>query len=156
MKYYIIDGNNLIGKIPALQKLHKNNPQNSREKLYGIISGYFQEKKYEVIIFYDGFENVPLRHSRVKVDYSNSNTADDHVRAYISKSRSRSQITLISSDRALCEFARQCTCKIWSCEEFNDALTKAKEVDAEKEKIRSLSGSNEEFIKLFSQKNKLS
>ena len=156
MKYYIIDGNNLIGKIPAVNKIHKNNPQSSRETLYNIITDYFRSKKCEVIVFYDGFENIALRHSKVKIDYSNNTSADDHIRAFISKSSSRSQITLISSDGALCDFARKCSCQIWPCEEFNSALTKAKEVDAEREKINSLSGSNEEFIKLFSQKNKLS
>lgn len=156
MKYYVIDGNNLIGKIPSLQSIHKKDPQGSREKLYNIITEYFRTKKCETIIFFDGYEKVPIRHSKVKIVYSDNKTADDHIRNYISNSRSRTQITLISSDGTLCEFAKKCSCQVILSEKFNDELRKQHEIDAEKEKINSLSGSNAEFIKLFSQKNKLS
>jgi predicted RNA-binding protein with PIN domain len=156
MKYYIIDGNNLIGKIPSLQSIHKKDPQGSRERLYNIITEYFRAKKCETIIFFDGYEKDPLRHSKIKIVYSDNRTADDHIRNYITNSNSRSQITLISSDGPLGSFARKCSCKVILSEDFNDALRKSSEVDAEKEKINSLSSSNAEFIKLFSQKNKLS
>ena len=37
MQTYIIDGNNLIGKINKLSTVQKTNPQNSREQLVHII-----------------------------------------------------------------------------------------------------------------------
>jgi predicted RNA-binding protein with PIN domain len=154
MKYYIIDGNNLIGKISSLKKLQKSAPQNSREKLYNLIAEYFRDKKYDVTIFFDGYKNIPLRYSKVKVKYSNNHTADDLIRSFISQSVSRTHITLISSDGQLCEFAKKCSCQVILSEEFSKTLNKSGEVDSEKEKIISLSGSTEEFIKLFTQKSK--
>lgn len=44
MRHYIIDGNNLIGKIASLQKLQKKNKQSSREKLAFILESYFLGK----------------------------------------------------------------------------------------------------------------
>ncbi len=156
MKYYLIDGNNLIGKIPSLQSIHKKDPQGSREKLYNLITEYFRSKKCDIIIFFDGFEKTPLRHSKIKVNYSDSRTADDHIRTYITNSSSRSQIALITSDGALRSFGKKCSCEVILSEDFAELLIKGQEKDTEKEKINSLSGSNAEFIKLFSQKNKLS
>ncbi len=155
MKYYLIDGNNLIGKIPTLKAFQKKDPQTSREKLYSAISNYFSSKKCEVIIFFDGFEKTPIRHSKVKIDYSDNRTADEHIRTYITNSKSRTQLTLITSDGALGSFGKKCSCVVLLSEEFAKMLEAKKGEDTEKEKIQSLSGSNAEFIKLFSQKNKL-
>ena len=42
---YLIDGNNLIGKIPSIQVIHRKDPQSSREVLYHKILSYFASKK---------------------------------------------------------------------------------------------------------------
>ena len=45
MRHFIIDGNNLMGKIPSLYKLQKKDGQSSREKLAFILESYFMNKK---------------------------------------------------------------------------------------------------------------
>ena len=48
MKHYIIDGNNLIGKIPAIKKFQKSRKQTSREKLAFLLGRYFSNQKNSV------------------------------------------------------------------------------------------------------------
>ena len=51
---YIIDGNNLIGKIPSLMNLQKKDKQASREKLVYMLDRYFIQKKVNVTLHLDG------------------------------------------------------------------------------------------------------
>ena len=44
MRHYVIDGNNLIGKIGSLHKLQNKDKQGSREKLAFILERYFSGK----------------------------------------------------------------------------------------------------------------
>ena len=45
MKHFIIDGNNVIGKIKFLKSIQKSNKQQSRRKLAFLIDNYFHAKK---------------------------------------------------------------------------------------------------------------
>jgi predicted RNA-binding protein with PIN domain len=54
MKQYIIDGNNLIGKIPSLNILQKKDKQGSREKLAFMVDNYFSQKNAKVFLHFDG------------------------------------------------------------------------------------------------------
>ncbi|MHB9041277.1 MAG: NYN domain-containing protein, partial [Melioribacteraceae bacterium] len=54
MNYYIIDGNNLIGRIKSLQQLQKKDKQASREKLIYFLNRYFTGKKVKLSLHLDG------------------------------------------------------------------------------------------------------
>ena len=69
MKKYIIDGNNLIGKIQSLANLQKKDKQASREKLAHLVDRYFINKKIEVILNFDGFANQKINTSKIKLVY---------------------------------------------------------------------------------------
>ena len=47
MKKYLIDGNNVIGKIHSLANLQKKDKQASREKLVHLVDRFFANKKVE-------------------------------------------------------------------------------------------------------------
>ena len=53
MLSYIIDGNNLIGKISSLMSLQKKDKQASREKLVFLLDRYFSQKKANVTLNLD-------------------------------------------------------------------------------------------------------
>ena len=55
MKKYIIDGNNLIGKIKSIFTLHQKDKSQSRKNLIKILDKYFSDKKVKVNLHFDGF-----------------------------------------------------------------------------------------------------
>ena len=69
MQKFIIDGNNLIGKIRELQRLQKKDKQAAREKLVLIIERYFSRKKVKISLHFDGFQNTPISISSAKIHY---------------------------------------------------------------------------------------
>ena len=141
---YIIDGNNLIGKIPELHGLDK---QELRAKLAFILERYFYNKKVNVSLHFDGFANTQIRARGLKITYSENRIADDKIRDEISYAKNPKLITLVSSDNALRDFAKKNSCTIISSEEFNREMNKPANVNDEEKLIKGID--NEEMKRLF-------
>ena len=148
MKHYIIDGNNLIGKIKSLNQLQKKNKQQSREKLAFLLGRYFNKKKASVNLHFDGFESDAIKVSGLKIFYSGSITADEKVKQEIQGSKNSKSIVLVTSDTNLAEFGRVCSCQVVKSEQFAMHLHSGNSVDEEQLKINSIN-STEDFKKLF-------
>ena len=148
MKHYIIDGNNLIGKIKRLSDLQNKDKQNAREQLVFILQNYFTEKKVKVSLHFDGFENTRLNISNGKIIYSGSKTADEKIKIQISTSKNRKEIIVISSDNGIRNYAKVCGCSLLTSEEFYDQITSKNEPDEEERRTKELDDI-EEFKKLF-------
>ena len=148
MKHFIIDGNNLIGKIKLLHRLKKKDKQHSREKLAFLIDNYFQVKNAKVTIHFDGYEQQPIKLTNCKIIYSRNRIADDNIKQQIDSSSNTKNIIVITSDNNLREFAKVCSCSLQKCEEFADKLQE-KNIDDEAEKIKGMSSDIEEFKKMF-------
>jgi predicted RNA-binding protein with PIN domain len=148
MRHFIIDGNNLIGKISALQHLQKINKQSSREKLAFILESYFHDKpNNKVSLHYDGFEGKSIRLQRIRIIYSGKRTADDEIKSQIEQEKNRRTIIVISSDRNLKDFASVCGCDWMSCEDFAKDIMNRSPDDEEIKRQNELN--NDEFKKLF-------
>ena len=141
---YIIDGNNLIGKIPDLHGLDK---KVLRAKLTFILERFFYNKKVNVSLHFDGFANEQIRARGLKITYSENRIADDKIRDEISYAKNPKLITLVSSDNALCDFAKKNSCTIISSEEFNREMNKPANVNDEEKLIKGID--NEEMKRLF-------
>ncbi len=148
MKHYIIDGNNLIGKIKSLHRLQKKDKQHSRTKLAFLIDNYFQAKNAKVTIHFDGYEQQPIKLNNCKITYSQNWIADEKIKQQIESSSNTKNIIVITSDNNLREFARVCSCSLQISEEFADKL-QVNNIDDEDEKIKSMSNDFEEFKKMF-------
>ena len=148
MKHYIIDGNNLIGKISSFQKLQKKDKQRSREKLAFLIDNYFHNKNAKVTIHFDGYEQQPIKLVNCKINYSQNRTADEKIKQQIESSSNSKNLIVITSDNNLLEFARVCSCSVQKSENFTKQLQE-KESDEEGEKIKKMSKDLDEFKKLF-------
>jgi predicted RNA-binding protein with PIN domain len=148
MKHYIIDGNNLIGKINFLHKMQQKDKQHSREKLAFMIDNYFQEKKVKVSIHFDGFKNLPINLNQAKIVYSDDESADDKIKNQIELSNNRKNLVVISSDNNIQEFARVCSCLIIKAEEFARTI-QSKKQDDEKDIIEKMNNNLDEWEKLF-------
>lgn len=147
MTHYIIDGNNLIGKIPALMKIQKKDKQSSREKLALMLQRFFLNKKANVTLHLDGFAVSKINAGRIKIIYSENITADEKIKNQIEKSKSPRTITVITSDSNLTQFAKVCSCKVIPSEDFANQLNN-KSQDDEQTIIDSMKN-DDEFKKLF-------
>ena len=148
MRHYIIDGNNLIGKIGSLQKLQKKDKKSSRDKLAFILESYFIGKpNNKVSLHYDGFPGQSIRVQNIRIIYSGKKTADDEIKSQIEQEKNRRNIIVVSSDNNLKEFARVCGCDWISSEDFSKAIMNHSPDDEEQKRQDELS--NDEFKKLF-------
>jgi len=149
MKHYIIDGNNVIGKSKELTAIQKKDKSLSREKLAFKAGNYFRDKKYKVTIHFDGFKNIPINIPNITIVYSDTKEADSNIRRQIEQSKNPRQLILVSSDHALQNFARACTCEVLPSEDFNKLLNEQNDNDEENNKIESMNKEINEFKKLF-------
>lgn len=148
---YIIDGNNLIGKIPSLSLLQKKDKQAPREKLTFIVENYFHNKKIKVSLHFDGFENLPIKTYITKIHYSKSKIADKYIKNEIEAEKNRKNLIVVTSDNNIREFAKVCGCEVISSKEFAKLILKKGNDDEEKRRIDSMNDT-EWFKKLFNAK----
>ena len=148
---YIIDGNNLIGKLHFLSSLQKKDKQAPREKLALMVENYFLNKKIKVSLHFDGYENLPINIFKTKIHYSESKIADIKIKNEIELTKNRKNLMIVTSDNNIIEFAKVCGCKVMSSKEFAEQLTRKENDDEEKRRIDSIND-NELFKKLFNVK----
>ncbi len=151
MQHYIIDGNNLIGKIKSLFNLQKKDKQATREKLAFLIEKFFAGKKQKVTLHFDGYPNTPIKIYKSKIVYSEDKTADEKIKYQIGNIKNRKNIIVVTSDLNVKEFARVCGCKVISSEDFSKKLKSRNAVDEEKSRIDEINDI-EEFKRLFNSK----
>lgn len=149
MKHYIIDGNNLLHKIKSLEAIMKKDRQAPREKLAFMVERFAGIKKIKVSLHFDGFENTPIKADKIKILYSGKRTADDEIRNEIESAKNRRNLTLVTSDDALKEFAKKCGCESVLSEDFASRLKSRDDSDEEDKRIESINN-DEYFKKLFS------
>lgn len=145
MLHYIIDGNNLIGKISSLKNLPDK--QVAREKLALMLERYFSGKKVKVSLHFDGFENIPIKISGIKIHYSQNRSADEMIKSEIEKIKNTKSVITVSSDTEVASFAKVCGCQIKSSESFYKDLLASNKKSDESEKPTNFD--SEEFKKLF-------
>jgi len=148
LKHYIIDGNNLIGKIKSLKQLHKKDKVRSAEQLAFILSRYFGKRNVKVSLHFDGFRSEAIKAPGLKIIHSGKITADEKIKNEISKSNNPKNICLITSDNNLAEFGRVCSCQVIKSEDFSKQLNSSDKTDEEQTKIDEMKNSDE-FKKLF-------
>ena len=137
---YIIDGNNLIGKIGKLWSLQKKDKQLSRIKL---VNG----KNVKVSLHLDGFAADAIPSSSSKIHYSDNKTADSKIKREIDSSPNPKVIAVVSSDHSIQNYARVNSCTVIKSEEFSKQLSAKKTKDSEEEITKSIS--EDEIKKLF-------
>jgi len=144
---YIIDGNNLIGKIPKLWNMQKKDKQSSRIGIVFQLERYFYQKKIQVSLHFDGHPNLAIKGKGIKITYSENTNADNKIKDEISISENPKLITIVSSDQNILDFARVNSCTIIKSEYFAKEMNK--KVDFEDEEKISQSINKNEMKKLF-------
>jgi len=148
MKHYIIDGNNLIGKIKKLSKIHVKDKIRSREQLAFIIERSIKLKKAEVSLHFDGFADLPINIPHIKIIYSENSSADTKIKQQIEKSKNPRNLIVVTSDNNLQQFGKVCGCTVMKSEEFSAQFLVEDEKLEEESRIKNIDD-DEEFKKLF-------
>ena len=154
MNHYIIDGNNLIGRIKFLQMIQKKDKQESRAGLVNLLNRHFAGKKLKLTLHFDGHQNLPLSVLKGKIEYSKNDQSDNLIRREIENSGSPRLIVLITSDHSLMNFGKVCGCTVISSDDFYRTIQSSSERDDEEAKISQLSNEKSEFLKLFQERKK--
>ena len=148
MNSFLIDGNNLMGKINSIKKIQNKDKESAREKLVFLVEKYFYNKKGKIFLHFDGFENTPLKLSKGEIIYSDKSSADKNIKEQIERTKSRKNLVVISSDHEIQNFAKVCSCEVLSSEEFAKELATSKKINEEENRIKSINNV-EEFKRLF-------
>jgi len=157
MKTIIIDGNNLIHKIPSFKNKFSSTPDAVRRALTESVRTQLKIKAKLIFVF-DGFSDEKIANSI----FSGAKTADEVIRKYIEDNYERVSIKLISSDNEIISLAKICGCDISTSENFWNELnssssTKGKNINQlynydrdEKEKPSGISRKDfNEYMKHF-------
>lgn len=152
MNHYIIDGNNLIGKIKSLSAANKKDKQSSREGLVSLLNGFFVGKKCNLTLHLDGHANTPLYLSKGKIIYSEKRASDYFIRQEIDNSKNKKQIILVSSDHSLINYAKVNSSVVILSEEFSKQLQTRGEINQESRAVKQLESEKNFFLDLFENK----
>ena len=147
VKKYIIDGNNLIGKLKSLWSIQQKDKQLSRIKLVKLLDQYFTSKNVKVSLHLDGFENDAIPSSQIKLFYSNNKTADSQIKNEINNSKNPKVIAVVSSDHNVQDYARVNSCTIIKSEDFAKQMNESKKKSDEETIIKSID--DDEIRRIF-------
>lgn len=155
MQHFIVDGYNIIHAIPPLKSLLGHDPESAREELIDDIARLAMRNKFRCTVVFDG--SSPHIHPEapaapVHIRYSFPVKADDLIREMIEKSKNRSELVIISSDREITDFARIWGCRTHSSKHFANILRDETLAADEKPHSTLTPGQMKEWLKIFGQK----
>jgi len=151
MKTIIIDGNNLIHKMPNLKGRLTENPEAAQLSLTETVKSKI--KKGEKVIFvFDGFSSTIKSKNII---FSGSKTADDIIRKYIEDNYQKNVIKVVSSDMEILRLAKICGCEVIKSEDYikeiRNTVSKGKNINHllinDSEKPDGMSKKDFEFFK---------
>ena len=123
METIIIDAYNLMHKVPELQLLLKQSQDICVDTMVQKLHGHYFGKGYKVILVFDGHgknrheQNIEVKFAKTDIgpDYGH---ADALIKHLVEKARNTKLIKVVSSDREVTSFAKECGAKIQSAEAF--------------------------------------
>ncbi len=153
----LIDGHNLIGKLPDL---HLSDP-NDEDKLIARLKQYVARTGKRVTVVFDPPKQSEwFAWSDDRYDYRNlkvifvtmGRTADHVIRELIASERDRSGLIVVTSDAAVANFARQCGVpapNVRKSEDFAKEMQVAMSAPAPAEKPVVSRAEVDEWLKVF-------
>ena len=146
MRVVLIDGNNLLHKIPGMKKVFSENPEAAHFALYESVKSKIGRHDKLILVF-DGHSSIRSSH----IIFSGNKTADEVMRKYIEDNYEKHPIAVVTSDNGILSIAKACGCEILKSEEF--AASKKKNADInqlyikDKEKPDGMSRKDFDFFK---------
>ncbi|MCG8608221.1 NYN domain-containing protein [bacterium] len=131
MNKIIIDGYNMIHRVPELRQFLRASLEDARNELIQRIKSYLLDKAIEIIIVFDGSEAPPglppiEQHRRLKVIFSKRPfKADPVIISLISGSKKRQSLIIVSDDGEIKRAARSGGAMSISTSDFYSRITDA-------------------------------
>jgi hypothetical protein len=151
----LIDGHNLIGKLPDV----KLSDPNDEDKLIAKLKQYVQRTGKQTTVVFD-----PPKHSewfawsddryelrKLEIVFATmGRKADDVIRERVAQAKDRQGLIVVTSDAAVANFARQCGVKnVRSSEEFARELQEALSLSPPAEKPAVSKAELDEWLTVF-------
>jgi predicted RNA-binding protein with PIN domain len=141
---YVVDGFNLIYKFPELEAfMYEDRLKEAMNGLLGKLSRFQKEKSgNKFYVFFDGKKDKgnPVYQDEfdgMKIYYSHDLTADHIIKAFIRQHPSPGNLTIVSSDKKIKEYAKSHKCQIATSEEFHKLTEEASRPKSEAEDTKS-------------------
>jgi len=119
--HYILDGYNILKKIPYISNRHLSK---GRQSFLDLIKKFNLCGKNEVTVVFDGRSDVvaPSHKSNFIILFSEGETADDLIKRIVKKSKNPKQVIVVSDDRELQFDVKKLSAKVISVKEFTKKI----------------------------------
>lgn len=148
VKYLIIDGNNLIGKDGSLSKFQRSDKHSARKNTITLLETYLHQNKVKISCHFDGHPDNNLKSHGINITYSYNKEADYFIKKEIDSIINKTNVSVITSDSSVAQYARVSGCRNITSEAFLKEIKSSKRGNNEDEKINQMNNT-EEFKKLF-------
>ena len=125
----LIDGYNLILRFEGVDASKPFELEKARNKLLTKLASYLSMKKVALTVVFDGADVGVSPRSQVKngvrIIFSQPPvSADEYIKKIVQKESHRKRLTVVTSDRAVSDFAKTAGCQTLSSEAFHRRLEK--------------------------------
>jgi predicted RNA-binding protein with PIN domain len=163
METIIIDAYNLMHKVPELRFLLEQDQDICVDTMIQKLSSHYFGKGMKIILVFDGMgknktqQNIEVKFSKTQVGNKYEN-ADEYIKHLIESSRHPKKTKIVSSDRGITWFAKDCGCKIQSADSFwgevkEKRIQRIEQIRESKEKPDYVTkGEVEYFLREFSKR----
>ncbi len=158
---WLVDGYNVILSDERLAKLLRNDSETGRRELLLEITNSRRFSKENITVIFDG--RFAASASKVSLKLlvkftSSGETADDSIKREVGRSTRRHGLTVVTNDRSILAYAKECGANTLGCAEFLAILRRkehmAKETAIAAEKPESSGRPDPDLLKLFTGKSK--
>jgi predicted RNA-binding protein with PIN domain len=121
---YLIDGNNVMGQRVGWHR----DKRGARRGLLAELAQFAAGKRVRVVVVFDGapdeFFPDGASYRGVRVHYAaRGSNADERIKALVEAARERKTLRVVTSDRALATYVRQCGVEVLSAGAFRQLMT---------------------------------
>lgn len=160
MNKIIVDGYNVIHRIPELRHFLDVSLERAREELLRLLKSYLLNKKLKITVVFDGQHPMgreqELSTPKLRVVFSNHPfKADPYIKRLVAKEKNKKALAMVSDDSDLVQFAGAFQVKVMSTSAFYELLSKrAKTNDIHNKFDHELSEEElSEWLEIFGEKN---
>lgn len=130
MNKIIIDGYNLIHRVPELAKILEVSLEQARDELIRLIKRYLLSKQVEIIVVFDG------NHSQIGIENAHQTRklkivfskypfkADPMIKNLIGNESNKKSLTIVTDDSDIIQFAKANKTRVSASADFHNLLVK--------------------------------
>lgn len=128
MLHFIVDGYNLINKIPEFKNLLLGS---KRKRLVSLLEDFKYEisARNKITVVFDGKKDIyyrPTTDSKISVLFSKDEDADSLIKKMTDKAEHSNSLVIVTDDRALAKYVKSCGARHKSTHSFLEEIAKKK------------------------------